>query len=162
MRKVYKIHGKTEVHLVLESPSGKTKYKIAFTKGNLDPKMLAPATYSTSDPVIQDVIERDKLFGKVIFLDKVYGDVTPAASTKEVSTAPASASSTKKGGKGAKVETSSKPYDVKVMPEVQTIADAATVLTAEGALASEFDGTVEGALKIAKGLGISFPNLKEE
>ena len=48
------------------------------------------------------------------------------------------------------------------MPEVQTIADAATVLTAEGALASEFDGTVEGALKIAKGLGISFPNLKEE
>ena len=149
MRKVYKINGKTEVHLVFESPSGKTKYKIAFTKGNLDPKMLAPATYSTSDTVIQDVIERSNLFGKVIFVDKVYGEVTPSSSA----VATATTSSTKKGkGKTA----------LKEMLEVTSLADAVTVLTAEGVSAAEFDGTVAGAQKIAKGLGISFPNLKGE
>lgn len=148
MRKVYKINGKTEVHLVLESASGKTKYKIAFTKGNLDPKLLAPATYSTNDPVIQEVIERDKLFNKVIFLDKVYGEVAPAA-------APAPTAPAKGKGKG-------KGETLKEMPEVTTLADAVTVLTAEGASAADFDGTVKGAVKIAKGLGLSFPNLKGE
>lgn len=148
MRKVYKINGKTEVHLVLESASGKTKYKIAFTKGNLDPKLLAPATYSTNDPVIQEVIERDKLFNKVIFLDKVYGEVAPAA-------APAPGAPAKGKGKG-------KGETLKEMPEVTTLADAVTVLTAEGASAADFDGTVKGAVKIAKGLGLSFPNLKGE
>lgn len=148
MRKVYKINGKTEVHLVLESASGKTKYKIAFTKGNLDPKQLAPATYSTNDPVIQEVIERDKLFNKVIFLDKVYGEIAPAAPT-----APAAPAKGKGKGKG---ET------LKEMPEVTTLADAVTVLTAEGASAADFDGSVKGAIKIAKGLGLSFPNLKGE
>lgn len=148
MRKVYKINGKTEVHLVLESASGKTKYKIAFTKGNLDPKLLAPATYSTNDPVIQEVIERDKLFNKVIFLDKVYGEVAPAAT-------PAPGAPAKGKGKG-------KGETLKEMPEVTTLADAVTVLTAEGASAADFDGTVKGAVKIAKGLGLSFPNLKGE
>jgi hypothetical protein len=39
---------------------------------------------------------------------------------------------------------------------------ALDVLTAEGALAAEFDGSVEGAIKVAKKYGISFPNLKAE
>ena len=156
MRQVYKINGKTEVHLVLESPSGKTKYKIAFTKGNLDPTMLAPATYSTNNPDIQDVIERSNLFGKVIFIEKVDGDAPP---TPTPVSAPAATSASKKG-KGKATE--SKPSEMKVMEEVKTIADAASVLTAEGVLAAEIDGTVEGAIKVAKKYGISFPNLKEE
>jgi hypothetical protein len=156
MRKVYKINGKTEVHLVLESPSGKTKYKIAFTKGNLDPKMLAPATYSTSDPVMQEVIERDKLFNKVIFIDKVYGEIAPAAAPA----APAAPSAPAKSkGKGKAAD---KGEALVEMPEVTTLADAVTVLTAEGASAADFDGSVKGAIKIAKGLGLSFPNLKGE
>lgn len=156
MRKVYKINGKTEVHLVLESPSGKTKYKIAFTKGNLDPKMLAPATYSTNNPVIQDVIERSNLFGKVIFIEKVYGEAAPAPAP---TSAPAVAPAPKKGK--AKAGESKAP-ELKVMEEVKTIADAVTVLIAEGASASDIDGSVAGALKVAKGFGISFPNLKGE
>lgn len=156
MRKVYKINGKTEVHMVIESPSGKTKYKIAFTKGNLDPKMLAPATYSTSDPVIQDVIERSKYFGKVIFIDKVFGTVATTASP-----APAVAPTTApKKGKGKVADP--KGSELKVMEEVKTIADAASVLIAEGASAAEIDGSVAGAIKVAKKYGISFPNLKEE
>lgn len=147
MRKVYKINGKTEVHLVLESPSGKTKYKIAFTKGNLDPKMLAPATYSTSDPIIQDVIERSKFFGRLILVDKVYGEADPTPATPA-----APAASAPKKGKGK--------VALKEMPEVTTLADAATVLTSEGALAADFDGTIEGAQRLAKNFGMSFPNLK--
>ena len=156
MRKVYKINGKTEVHLVLESPSGKTKYKIAFTKGNLDPKMLAPATYSTNNPVIQDVIERSNLFGKLIFVEKVYGDATP---TSTPTSTPVSAPASKKG-KGKTAET--KGSELKVMEDVKTIADAVAVLIAEGASASDIDGSVAGANKLAKSLGISFPNLKGE
>ena len=158
MRKVYKINGKTEVHLVLESPSGKTKYKIAFTKGNLDPKMLAPATYSTNNPVIQDVIERSNLFGKLIFIEKVYGDATPTPTP--VSAPAATSVPASKKGKGKTAET--KGSELKVMEDVKTIADAVAVLIAEGASASDIDGSVAGANKLAKSLGISFPNLKGE
>jgi hypothetical protein len=48
------------------------------------------------------------------------------------------------------------------MADVKTLADAATVLVAEGASAADIDGTVETAVRVAKSMGISFPNLKEE
>lgn len=158
MRKVYKINGKTEVHEVFTSPSGKTKYKVAFTKGNLDPKNRVPARFSTDSPIIQAVIENSPKFNRVIFLEKVYGNVAPAAAPVMNAT-PAAAPAPKKG-KGKAAET--KGSELKVMEDVKTIADAASVLTAEGVLAAEIDGTVEGAIKVAKKHGISFPNLKGE
>jgi hypothetical protein len=158
MRKVYKINGKTEVHEVFTSPSGKTKYKVAFTKGNLDPKNRVPARFSTDSPIIQAVIENSPKFNRVIFLEKVYGNVAPAAAP--VMNAASAAAPTPKKGKGKVADP--KVSDLKVMEEVKTIADAASVLTAEGVLAAEIDGTVEGAIKVAKKYGISFPNLKEE
>ena len=160
MRKVYKINGKTEVHEVFTSPSGKTKYKVAFTKGNLDPKNRVPARFSTDSPIIQAVIENSPKFNRVIFLEKVYGNVAPApAPVMNVAPAAASAPASKKG-KGKTAET--KGSELKVMEDVKTIADAASVLTAEGVLAAEIDGTVEGANKVAKKYGLSFPNLKGE
>ena len=158
MRKVYKINGKTEVHEVFTSPSGKTKYKVAFTKGNLDPKNRVPARFSTDSPIIQAVIENSPKFNRVIFLEKVYGNVAPAAAPV-MNVASAAAPAPKKG-KGKVADP--KGSELKVMEEVKTIADAASVLTAEGVLAAEIDGTVEGAIKVAKKYGISFPNLKEE
>jgi len=152
MRKVYKINGKTEVHEVFTSPSGKTKFKVAFTKGNLDPKNRVPARFSTDSPIIQAVIENSPKFNRVIFLEKVYGNVAPVAAPAAPAPVAAPAPTAKKGKKAA----------VRVMEDVKTIADAATVLIAEGASASEIDGTVEGALKSAKALGLSFPNLKGE
>ena len=160
MRKVYKINGKTEVHEVFTSPSGKTKYKVAFTKGNLDPKNRVPARFSTDSPIIQAVIENSPKFNRVIFLEKVYGNVAPAAAPV-MNAAPAAAPApAPKKGKGKTAET--KGSELKVMEDVKTIADAASVLTAEGVLAAEIDGTVEGAIKVAKKYGISFPNLKGE
>ena len=160
MRKVYKINGKTEVHEVFTSPSGKTKYKVAFTKGNLDPKNRVPARFSTDSPIIQAVIENSPKFNRVIFLEKVYGNVAPApAPVMNVASAAASAPASKKG-KGKAAET--KGSELKVMEDVKTIADAVAVLIAEGASASDIDGSVAGANKLAKSLGISFPNLKGE
>lgn len=158
MRKVYKINGKTEVHEVFTSPSGKTKYKVAFTKGNLDPKNRVPARFSTDSPIIQAVIENSPKFNRVIFLEKVYGNVAPAAAP--VMNAASAAAPAPKKGKGKSAET--KGSELKVMEDVKTIADAASVLTAEGVLAAEIDGTIEGAIKVAKKYGISFPNLKGE
>ena len=144
------MNGKTESHEVFTSASGKTVVKVTFTKGNLDPKNRVPAKYATASPVVQHIIEHSPKFGKTIFLDKVYGEAEP--------TAPAAPAPKKGKAKG----TEAKGSELKVMEDVKTIADAASVLTAEGALAAEFDGSVEGAIKVAKKYGISFPNLKAE
>lgn len=159
MRKVYKINGKTEVHEVFTSPSGKTKYKVAFTKGNLDPKNRVPARFSTDSPIIQAVIENSPKFNRIIFLEKVYGNVAPAPAPV-MNTAPAAPAPSPKKGKGKATE--AKNAELKVMEDVKTIADAASVLIAEGASAAEIDGSIEGAIKVAKKFGISFPNLKGE
>lgn len=151
MIKVYKMNGKTESHEVFNL--GKTVIKVTFTKGNLDPKNRVPAKYATESPVVQYAIEHDARYGKTIFLDKVYGEITPAPA------APVAAPAKGSKGKGKATE-EPKGESLKVMPEVTTLADAVTVLTAEGAPAADFDGTIDGALKIAKSLGLSFPNLK--
>lgn len=152
MIKVYKMNGKTESHEVFQM--GKTTFKVTFSKGNLDPKNRVPARFATGSKILQVVIESSPKYGKTIFLDKVYGEVAPAETP-----APAAAPAPKKGkAKG----TETKGSELKVMEDVKTIADAASVLTAEGALAAEFDGSVEGAIKVAKKYGISFPNLKAE
>lgn len=147
MRKIYKINGKTEAHEIFTSPSGKTIYKVAFTKGNLDPKNRVPARFTTDNEVIMNVIESSPKFGKTIFLEKVYGEPVPVA-------APVAEKKTK--AKTAKAS------ETRVMADVKTLADAATVLVAEGASAADIDGTVETAVRVAKSMGISFPNLKEE
>lgn len=152
MIKVYKINGKTESHEVFQM--GKTTFKVTFSKGNLDPKNRVPAKFATDSKVLQVVIESSPKFGTTIFLDKVYGEVAATAAP-----APAAAPAPKKGKTKAGEP---KGSELKVMEEVKTIADAVTVLIAEGASASDIDGSVAGALKVAKGFGISFPNLKGE
>ena len=149
MRKIYKINVNTEAHEIFTSPSGKTIYKVAFTKGNLDPKNRVPARFTTDNEVIMNVIESSPKFGKTIFLEKVYGEPVPAA-------APAPVADKKTKAKTAKAS------ETRVMADVKTLADAATVLVAEGASAADIDGTVETAVRVAKSMGISFPNLKEE
>lgn len=156
MRKVYKIDGKTEAHEVFRSPSGKTTYKVTFSKGNLDPKNRVPARCITDSPIIQAVIESSPKFNRTIFLEKVYADAVPVASSM-VQSAPAK----KVKVKAEAPKAVAKAPELREMPDVNSIADAATALIAEGAAAADIDGTVEGAHKVAKGLGISFPNLKE-
>ena len=145
---------------MFSSPSGKTKIKVAFTKGNLDPKNRVPARFTTDSPIVQAFIENSPKFNKSIFLERVFGEAAPAVPvTPAVPVGPAAAP--KKGGRGKAAEAAKAP-ELKAMEDVKTLAEAAAVLVAEGAPASAFDGTVEGAKKAAKDLGISFPNLKGE
>lgn len=153
MIKVYKMNGKTEAHEVFRSPSGKTVVKVTFSKGNLDPKNRVPAKFATSNPIVQAMIENDSRFKRTIFLDSVYGNFAPSPAA--TATQPTPKKTKEKPDKTKKSE-------LREMPDVKTIADAATVLVAEGAMAADLDGTVEGAQKVAKSLGISFPNLKGE
>ena len=133
---------------------GKTTFKVTFSKGSLDPKNRVPAKFATGSKVLQVVIESSPKFNRTIFLDKVYGEAAPAP-TPAPTVVPAP-----KKGKGKAVE--AKESELKAMEDVKTIADAASVLIAEGASAAEIDGSVAGAIKVAKKYGISFPNLKEE
>lgn len=150
------MNGKTESHEVFQM--GKTTFKVTFSKGNLDPSNKVPAKFATESKILQTVIESSPKFGTTIFLDKVYGEDAPAPAPV-MNVAPAASPAPKKG-KGKAAET--KNTELKVMEDVKTIADAASVLTAEGVLAAEIDGTVEGANKVAKKYGLSFPNLKGE
>jgi hypothetical protein len=152
MIKVYKMNGKTESHEIFASASGKTKIKVTFAKGNLDPKNRVPAKYATASPVVQHMIEHSPKFGKTIFLDKTFGSEESASTVA----API------QKGKAGKVKAADPKLNLKEMPEVATLADAASVLIAEGASAAEIDGTIEGAIRVAKKYGISFPNLKGE
>lgn len=146
------MNGKTESHEVITL--GRTTFRVTFTKGNLDPKNRVPAKFATESPVLQFAIENSPKYGKSIFLDKVYGEPAPVVTP----TAPVATTASAKG----KAKTAKAEKDTKVMGDVTTLAEAWTVLTAEGAEAADMDNTYEGALKVAKKLGISFPNLKEE
>lgn len=146
------MNGKTEAHEVFKSPSGKTIYKVTFSKGNLDPKNRVPARFTTDSIVIQSVIESSPKFGKSILLEKTYGDAPEVPAAAVPASAPA---------KKMKVKTAAPAAKERVMEDVRSIADAVAVLISEGVAASSYDSTVEGVSRAAKTMGISFPNLKD-
>lgn len=175
MRKVYKINGKTEAHEVFTSPSGKTKVKVAFTKGNLDPKNTVPARYTTDSPVIQAFIENSPKFNRTIFLERVFAGSAPVPAAtpvakpgkgktpvKDTSTAPAPAPApapvTEKTDAPAETE---KEAEEKVYPEVTKTGEAVSILMKAGAKIKQVSD-YEGIMKFAKTKGISFPNLVKE
>lgn len=173
MRKVYKINGKTEAHEVFTSPSGKTKVKIAFTKGNLDPKNTVPARYTTDSPVIQAFIENSPKFNRTIFLERVFAGSAPVPAATPVakpgkgktpvndtSTAPAPAPAPVKEKTDAPAE-NEKEAEVKVYPEVTKTGEAVSILMKAGAKIKQVSD-YEGIMKFAKAKGISFPNLVQE
>ena len=159
------MHGVANAQIVLTSPSGKTKYKIAFTGGVTHAREKVPAKHITDSLIIQDVIENDPLFNKKIFLLNSFGTpekpaapaVTPAKGGKPAVPA--------KGGKPAASakgkETVTEPKGPKVYEEVTSLGEAITVLMQEGQVSAENMTSVAGVLKAASELGVSFPNLSE-
>ena len=139
---------------VFRAPVGKATVVCTFKDGNLQSREPVPATFTTENPIVQAVIESCELYAsRKIFLMASYGE-------PDVVLAPAKAEP-KKVAEKVTEKPKTKKADLKVMEEVKTIADAVTVLAAEGVPASEFDGTAAGAHKVAKSLGLSFPNLKD-
>lgn len=170
MKKVYAMPGVANSQIVLTSPSGKTKYKIPFTGGITHAREKVPAKYITDSPIIQDVIESSPLFNKKIFLLNSFGSVVkpaeqPAAPKKPVVPSKNGKPATQPG-KGKVKETvqnpTEEPKGPKVYEDVANLGEAITILMQVGTVPAENMTSIEGVLKAAAELGVSFPNLTEE
>jgi hypothetical protein len=148
MTKKYGMRGVCEY--VLRIPCGKATIVCNFTNGNLQSRQPIPASMTTSNPIVQRVIEASEKFkNKKIFIMAEYKDSEPAPVVEtKVETQKINI---KKARKAAK--------SLNVMEDVATHADAVSALMAEGADISELKD-VEACLRKAEELGISFPNLK--
>lgn len=144
MTKVYGVQGRTSVELTI--PVGKAKMPIEFTKGCLDRKNYRPATYTTDNKAIQDMIEGSPLFGRMIKVYKVYGD--------ENGTAGASAG---KKAAAAPAKTPAPTIEPKEYPEVTTLEEVIRILKSLGAKATNLvdEASIKRYMNNKK---VSFPN----
>lgn len=151
MTKKYGMRGISEA--VLRFERGKVNIVCPFTNGNLLSKEPMPASFVTSNPIVQRVIETSEMFlnGKVYIVAE-YGESSPVVEAAPVKEA-ASKGKPKAKSKG------SKNADAKVMENVLTFSDAVTALMAEGASVSEV-ASLEACVAKAEELNIVFPNLK--
>ena len=147
MKKKYGIRNTSEC--VLRLPVGGSTVVCPFTNGNLQSREEIPASYTTDNPIIQYVIENcDKFKGGKIFLMAEYSD------DAKVESAPATkAEPEKKKAKKA-------DRKQRVIEGVTTFGEAVTALMTEDGVKMSDLSDVESCIRIAEGLGISFPNLK--
>lgn len=146
--KVYGIDGKTTVELTIEI--GKAKLPLSFEHGCLDRKNYRPATFSTSDKCVQDMIEGSSYFGKKIRLFKVYGSLDEPA-------APAPVKPKKEPVAAPAAEPEAEAID---FPEITSLEEAQAKLKSLGAKATQLSGT--GMKKFMAAKNITFSNLVSE
>ncbi len=145
--KVYGIYGRTTVEINL--PVGRATLPLVFERGCLDRKNFRPATFMTSKPAIQAMIENSELYGGTIVLVKTYGEESEPASAAEEIPKPAA--------KAAKKTETAASADAKDYPEVTTKEEAYAVLKSLGAKAVELKDTA--AFKAAMNrYGVTFSN----
>lgn len=127
--------GKTSA--VLNIPIGKSSIEIEFSRGCLDQKNYRPATYQTSNPVVQAIIEGSQYFPVQIEIVKTILE----PKDQEVTT--------------KKEEAAVKPQGQEF--EASTWEEVAAILKANGAKAIQMK-TQSAAAKFAASKGLSFPN----
>lgn len=137
---------------VLKLQRGKATIVCPFTRGNLQSREPVPASFSTSNEVIQGVLETSPMFvsGKVFIISEDQ-DATPVVETPKPT-------KTTKATKAPKAETA--PRTARVMEDVKTLGDAVTVLMTENGVVGSDLIDIPSITRKAKELGISFPNLK--
>lgn len=163
--KVYGISGYTHVEIKLQV--GKAVMPIVFERGCLDRKHARPATFTTSDKFVQDVIENSDIFGRTIKLYRKYGtDSVPNKPSSRRSTATSRTAKTAKVEAPAELPEAEAPASSdeadnskKIIDTVTTKAEAVEYLKGLGAYAMHLT-TDEGILKSAAKYHVSFPNLK--
>ncbi|WP_303733530.1 hypothetical protein, partial [Phocaeicola plebeius] len=70
-KKRYAIYGKVEMSVLI--PVNNAKLRVNFANGVITPSGITPATFSTSDPVVQTAIENNRLYLKgMIKLEKSF------------------------------------------------------------------------------------------
>lgn len=147
MKKKYGIKDTSEC--VIRLTIGKANIVCNFTNGNLQSREPIPASYTTDNPIIQYALESCQRFqrGK-IFIMAEYG------SDEKVTETPA----TKPEPKKVKAKAERK---ARVMENVTTHGEAVTALMMEDGVNRSDLGDIEGCIRQAKEVGISFPNLKK-
>lgn len=146
-KKKYGIYGKVEMSVLI--PVNKAKLRINFQDGIINAQGVVPASFTTSDPVVQTAIENHEMYlkGRIKLVKKYkIGEVeteTSSHPSKSETTAPEA------------------PQDGSTVYE-----DVKNAQTAKEVLIREFNVPIielqdkESIKSKAKELGVSFPNWK--
>lgn len=147
-KKKYAIYGKVEMSVLI--PVNNAKLRVNFANGVITPSGITPATFSTSDPVVQTAIENNRLYLKgMIKLEKSFkigevevDDEKPASDEEKNEKKPESQSS------------------VKSYPDVKNVQSAREILIREyNVPIAELQDKERIKMK-SEELGIEFPNWK--
>lgn len=147
-KKKYAIYGKVEMSVLI--PVNNAKLRVNFANGVITPSGITPATFSTSDPVVQTAIENNRLYLKgMIKLEKSFkigevevDDEKPASDEEKNEKEPESQSS------------------VKSYPDVKNVQSAREILISEYSIPIAELQDKERIKMKAEELGIEFPNWK--
>lgn len=145
-KKRYAIYGKVEMSVLI--PLNNAKLRVNFANGVITPSGITPATFSTSDPIVQTAIENHRLYTKgMIKLEKSFkiGEVE-VNDEKPVSDE----------DKNEKEPESS----VKSYPDVKNVQSAREILISEYSIPIAELQDKERIKMKAEELGIEFPNWK--
>lgn len=145
-KKKYAIYGKVEMSVLI--PLNNAKLRVNFANGVITPSGITPATFSTSDPIVQTAIENHRLYIKgMIKLEKSFkiGEVE-VNDEKPVSDE----------DKNEKEPESS----VKSYPDVKNVQSAREILISEYSIPIAELQDKERIKMKAEELGIEFPNWK--
>lgn len=145
-KKKYAIYGKVEMSVLI--PVNNAKLRVNFANGVITPSGITPATFSTSDPIVQTAIENHRLYIKgMIKLEKSFkiGEVE-VNDEKPVSDE----------DKNEKEPESS----VKSYPDVKNVQSAREILISEYSIPIAELQDKERIKMKAEELGIEFPNWK--
>lgn len=147
-KKRYAIYGKVEMSVLI--PLNNAKLRVNFANGVITPSGITPATFSTSDPIVQTAIENHRLYTKgMIKLEKSFkiGEVE-VNDEKPVS-------DEDKNEKESGSQSSVKSY-----PDVKNVQSAREILISEYSIPIAELQDKERIKMKAEELGIEFPNWK--
>lgn len=137
MLKVYGIHGRTQAVIKVPVNGGKAWLECEFKHGRIGAGLgNRPATYPTSDPVEQSIIENSKFFGPMITIVRVAGT---EADNKKPAAAPAPEKS------------------LEAVTSVTSREEAVAYLKAKGAKATDLKSDAAIKKSMEK-IGVFFPN----
>lgn len=147
-KKRYAIYGKVEMSVLI--PVNNAKLRVNFANGVITPAGITPATFSTSDPIVQTAIENNRLYLKgMIKLEKSFkigevevDDEKPALDED-------------KNEKESNSQSSVKSY-----PDVKNMQSAREILISEYSVPIVELQDKERIKMKAEELGIEFPNWK--
>lgn len=138
--KVYGIYGRTTAIVRIPTGSGKANIEVTFDRGvpNAGPN-YRPATFTTNDPVVQKIMESNKLFGSLYKIVRVVRDDNDAPAPAKKAAAP-------------------KPVEPEQLEGITTKLEAIEYLKSKGAKAKDLKDD-ESIKKYAEKIGVAFPNL---